>query len=144
MFYFIIVFVWISPEILNIVSIDTNRSVVRKSVWTPYSLVLLQIEIVISVEQVNHFYFYFGLIMSKGTKLSKIASDILISVSFAKFRFVSVGMINLLDFVMRVMTVFIVAFDISAKLMAIGIEICSSSIRFIMIINASFSLMKII
>lgn len=144
MFYFIIVFVWISPEILNIVSIDTNRSVVSEGVWTPYSLVLLQIEIIISVEQVNHFDFYFSLIMCKGTKLSKIASDIFICVSFAKFRFVSVGMIDLLYFVMRVMTVFIVAFDISAKLMAIGIEICSSSIRFIMIINASFSLMEII
>lgn len=82
--------------------------------------------------------------MRKGTKLSKIASDVFISVSFAKFRFVSVGMIDLLDFVMRVMTVFIVAFDISTKLMAIGIKICSSSIRFIMIINASFPLMKII
>ena len=91
----------------------------------------------------DHLYFDLCLCVCKGTKLFKIALYVFVSVSFAKFGLVPVWVVHLFDFIMRIMAVLIITFMVRAKLMTICIKICSPSISFIMVVNASFSLVKV-
>ena len=98
--YLIIIFERVSSEILNIMGINTARTIVGECIWAPNSLILLEKEIVISVEQMNHLNFDLSLRMCEGAEFLILASNIFIGVGFAKFRLVTARVIYLFDFIM--------------------------------------------
>lgn len=124
-------------------SINTTRAVMSQGIRTPDSLILLQIEIIVPIKQMNHLYFYFGLCVSEGTKLFKITPYIFVCICFTKFRFVTVRVINLFDFIMWVMAVLIITLMVKAKFVTICVKICPAPISFIMVVNTCFSFVEI-
>ena len=65
--------------------IDTDRPIMGKRIRTPNSLILLQIEIIVTGEQMYHLYFNFSLDVSEGTELLVIAFYVLVCVRLAEF-----------------------------------------------------------
>lgn len=141
--YFIFKLEWISSEILNIMSIDTCSSIMLLCIWAPNSFILIEIEIMISSLQMNNLDFNLGLIMSKSTEFLVLAFSWFIMINLTKFTLISGRMINLLDFVMRVWTFYLLTFFICTHLMAIIFKIRSSFVEIIVVKNTSFSLMMI-
>lgn len=88
-------------------------------VGTPHCFVLLQEEIVISVQQMNHLYFNFSLRMGESAELFIVAFYVLIRVGFAELGFVAAGVVHLLNLVMRKVTFLVVTITFSTKFMTV-------------------------
>ena len=104
----------VSPEILNIVGIDTVRAIMLLSVRAPYSLIFVDIEVMVPCEKVDHLNLNFGLGVGKGAKFLKIAFLTLICVALAEFCFISAWVINLFDLVVRVAALIVFAASLRA------------------------------
>ena len=113
-------------------------------VGTPDSFVLVEKEIMISGFQVNDLDFNLGLIVSEGTEFLVLAFGWLIVVDLTEFTFVSGGMIDLLYFVVRVGTLYLLTFFIGAQLMAIIFKIRSSFVEIVVVKNTGFSFVMIL
>lgn len=69
-------------------------------VRAPHCLVLLQIEVIVLGQQVDHLYLDFSLGVCKSTELFVVTFAVLIGVAFAELGFISARVIHLLNFVM--------------------------------------------
>lgn len=133
--------VGISPKILNIMCIDTSWPIMGQCVRTPNCLVLLQIEIMVPVEKMNHLYFNFSLSVSKSAELFVLAPVILVFVRFTELRFEPTGVINLLNFIVREGTVLQVTLGTSAHLVRVIPIVGSAPIGLVMVVDACFPFM---
>lgn len=81
--------------------------------------------------------------MRKRTKVAILTFTCIFWKSFAEFCFISIGMIQLLNFIMRIYTILLTIFIVYAFDMVIFLEVRASSIIIIMIIYANFPLMRV-
>lgn len=119
---------WVSSQVLYVVSVYTVRSVVLKRVWAPHCFVLVHVKILIPGQKMDHLNFYFGLGVGKSTKLFVIALGCFVSVSLTKFSFVATGMIHLLDFVVRKVTLIVFAVTVGAEFVAVLVRVRSAPV----------------
>lgn len=148
----IVILFGVSPKILNVMCIGTFiplmteisiKILLRK--WTPNSLVLIDVKIIVFLKQMNQFDVLNDLILSMGKWAKAFVITILdiIGIKLTKFSFVTIWMIKLLKFVMRKLTVLVVAFLFLAIKVTIYDVWGSSFILIVVIINACFAFVHI-
>lgn len=118
-------------------------AIVDERVGAPHCLIFLQEEVVISVQQMNHFYFNFGLRVGEGAKLFVFALDVLVRVGLAELGLVAAGVIDLFDLVVRKVALLVVTVGLCAKLVAVGAEISSAPVRLVVVVDAGLALVKV-
>ena len=125
-------------------SIWALSSIMGLSIWAPNSFVLINKKIMIPWFQVDHLDFYFWLKVSKRTKLFEITWSCFIWVGLTELGFVSSGVVNLLNFIMRKRAshFFYTFFTAWTKLMTVLFEARSPPIKIIMVVDTSFLFMR--
>ena len=76
-----------------------------KCVRAPNCFTFSKIKFLIPDQKMYHFYFNFSLIMSKSTKLFILTLESFVGVTLAELSFITGRMINLLDLIMREITI---------------------------------------
>lgn len=123
--------------------VHAARSIVSERIGAPYCLVFLQEEVVVPIQQMDHFYFDFGLRVGEGAKLFVIAPDVLVGVGFAELGLVAAGVVNLLDLVVGKVALLVVTAGLGAELVAIAAEIGPTPVGLVVVVDAGFALVEV-
>ena len=91
----------------------------------------------------DHFNLNFSLGMSESAKLFIVAFSRFVGISLAEFGFVPTWVIHLLNFIVREVAFIILAVTVGTKFMTVIIRVRPSSIKFVIVIDASFSFVMV-
>ena len=128
---------------MDVMSVNTCRSIMLLSIRTPNCFVLVKVEIMIPSLKVDDFYFDFRLIVGKGTELLIFTFVHLTPVCLAEFALVPSRMVNLLDFIVCERTITLLAFFCWAELVTVVFEVGPSLVHIIVVERTSFPFMMI-
>ena len=130
----------VSPEILNVVRIDTAGPVVGHRVGAPDSLILPEIKVVIFLQVMDHLHLDLRIGMGEPTELFVLALDGFDGVGLAKLGLVSGRVVHLLNFIMGIMAIIVLAVVLGAQFMGVAIEIGSSPVHAVVVVDAGLAL----
>lgn len=123
--------------------VDATRPIMRHSIGTPDRLVLLQVEIVVPIEQMDHFYLDLGLRVGECAELLVVALEVLVGVGLAELGLVPAGVVHLLDLVVRVVAQLVGALGLAAHLVAVELELGAAPIGLVVVVYAGLPLVVV-
>lgn len=122
--------------------VDAVVAVVGDGVGAPDGLVLVDVEVVVFGQQIDHFDFDFGLGMGEGTKLLIVAFGGRIYVCLAELRLVPPGVVHLLYLVVRKQAVLVFAAGLT-QLVGVVYREWAPPVQVVVVVYASFALVMV-
>lgn len=122
--------------------VDAVVAVVGDGVGAPDGLVLVDVEVVVFRQQIDHFDFDFGLGMGEGAKLLIVAFGGRIYIRLAELRLVPPGVVHLLDLVMREEAVFVFAAGLT-QLVGVVYGEWAPPVQVVVIVYARFAFVMV-
>ncbi len=116
------------------------------SKWAPYSFILVKIKLCGFFKQMNELnvFDYFIFSMGKWAETFVVTFFNIFGIKLAKFSFISIGMIQLFQFIVWELAEFVGAFLLVAKEMAVGDCGRATFVLVIMVIETGFSFVVMI